>query len=78
MLMLSKKGAEALKQAWADFGAAGADKPLHEAETLGAAALTDLLQAVTDKGLTVNTIDTYKGWMEIDTFEDYQRAWAQL
>jgi phosphoenolpyruvate phosphomutase len=31
-----------------------------------------------DKGLTVHTIDTYKGWMEVDTFEDYQRAWAQL
>ena len=64
MLMLSQKGAAAMK----DHADALADD----------AALTDLLQALVDKGLTVNTIDTYKGWMEIDTFEDYQRAWAQL
>lgn len=64
MLMLSHKGAAALKD---------------HADALAAdAALTDLLQAVVDRGLTVHTIDTYKGWMEIDTFEDYQRAWAQL
>ncbi len=78
MLMLSAKGAEALKGLWSELGAAGADQPLHEAASLGAAALTDLLQAAASKGLTINTIDTYKGWMEIDSFEDYQRAWAQL
>ncbi|MDA1194455.1 MAG: isocitrate lyase/phosphoenolpyruvate mutase family protein [Planctomycetota bacterium] len=76
MLMLSEKGAAALKAAWTDLeGGKGA---VHEAANIGAAALTDLLQVLVERGLTVNTIDTYKGWMEIDTFEDYQRAWAQL
>ncbi len=74
MLMLSKKGAQGLRELYADLG----DGALHQAESLDKAALTDLLQALVDKGLTVNTIDTFKGWMEIDTFEDYQRAWAQL
>ncbi len=74
MLMLSKKGAEGLRELYEGLD----EGPVHEAESLATAALTDLLQALVDKGLTVNTIDTYKGWMEIDTFEDYQRAWAQM
>jgi phosphoenolpyruvate phosphomutase len=77
MMMLSKNGAKALRQLHEELAAAG-DEPLHEAENLTSAALTDVIQALVDRGLTVNTIDTYKGWMEIDSFEDYQRAWAQL
>jgi choline kinase len=23
-------------------------------------------------------VNIYKGWMEVDTFEDYQRAWAYI
>jgi phosphoenolpyruvate phosphomutase len=23
-------------------------------------------------------VDVYKGWLEVDTFEDYQRAWAAI
>ncbi len=76
MMMLSTKGATTLRQVVEELGAASGS--VHEADSLATAALTDLLQALVDKGLTVNTIDTYKGWMEIDTFEDYQRAWAQL
>jgi phosphoenolpyruvate phosphomutase len=26
----------------------------------------------------VQAVDAYKGWLEIDTFEDYRRAWALL
>ena len=28
--------------------------------------------------LDVQAVDVYKGWLEIDTFEDYRRAWALL
>jgi phosphoenolpyruvate phosphomutase len=77
MMMVSRKGAEALRGLHAELAAAG-DAPVHEAGSLATAALTDLIQALVEKGLTVNTIDTYKGWMEIDSFEDYQRAWAQM
>ena len=64
MMMLSKQGAEAARTICADLAPD--------------AALTHMLQALVDKGLAVHTIDTYKGWMEVDSFEDYQRAWAQL
>ena len=26
----------------------------------------------------VTCVSTWKGWLEIDTFEDYQRAWAEI
>ena len=76
-MMLSSKGVAALKGLHEKL-ASEEDGPLHEAKTLGEAALTDILQVLVNEGLTVNTLDTYKGWMEIDTFEDYRRAWAMV
>ena len=26
----------------------------------------------------VQALDVYKGWLEIDTFDDYKRAWALI
>lgn len=42
------------------------------------AALTDALQMLIDEDVPVRAVETFKGWMEIDTFEDYQRAWAAV
>lgn len=50
----------------------------HESASVGRAALTDLLQELIDRGTPVTCIDVYKGWMEVNTFEDYRRAWAEL
>jgi len=30
------------------------------------------------RGHEVARVRTYKGWMEVDTVEDYQRAWATM
>ena len=77
MMMVSAKGAAGLRSLYEELAAKG-DGPVHQAPTLREAALTDLLQALVEKGLQVDCIDIYKGWMEIDTFEDYRRAWAQV
>ena len=37
-----------------------------------------MLQELIDRGHDVQAVDVYKGWLEIDTFEDYRRAWALL
>lgn len=52
--------------------------PFHEAPSLARANLTDLLQELIDRGTSVSSIDVYKGWMEVNTFEDYRRAWAEI
>jgi phosphoenolpyruvate phosphomutase len=73
----SARGVDALRAVHARAQAAGA-APFHEAEQVRRAAVTDLLQALVDEGLAVTCVSTWKGWLEIDTFEDYQRAWAEI
>ncbi len=77
MMMLSEEGTKALRQV-ADELAKKPGAAVHQAKDAASASLTDLLQVMVDKGLTVHCIDTYKGWMEIDTFDDYRHAWKQL
>ena len=44
------------------------------AEGLERASVTHLLQALVDRGRPVVAVDIHKGWMEIDSIADYQRA----
>ena len=48
------------------------------AEGLERASLTHILQALIDRGHAVIAVDIHKGWMEIDSFDDYRRAWAEV
>jgi phosphoenolpyruvate phosphomutase len=75
MLMLSEEGAKKVKEAYDRLAREGKGG-VHQAKDLKSAALTDLLQVLVDGGVQVRSIDTYKGWIEIDTFEDYRRAWS--
>jgi phosphoenolpyruvate phosphomutase len=52
--------------------------PFHEAPSLEQASLTDMIQELIDQRQEVYAVNIYKGWMEVDTFEDYQRAWANI
>jgi phosphoenolpyruvate phosphomutase len=76
MMMLSEEGARRWKETYDCLARAGKERPLHQAASLRTATLTDMLQALVDEGVSVRSIDTYKGWTEIDTFEDYRRAWS--
>ncbi len=42
------------------------------------ASLIDLVQELISRGNAVKAVETYKGWIEVDSFDDYQRAWAML
>jgi phosphoenolpyruvate phosphomutase len=77
LAMLSERGTELLKSAYKK-AATRPDASFHEAPTLAKASLTDMLQELVDHGHTVACVTIYKGWMEVDTFEDYQQAWADL
>lgn len=52
--------------------------PFHEAPSVSRAGFTDLIQEMIDHGHDVRAIDIYKGWMDVNTFDDYQRAWEWL
>ncbi len=75
--MLSPKGSEIFCSEYERLNQLN-PKPFHESPTLAMASLTDMIQELIDQGHPVKAVDTYKGWMEIDTFEDYQHAWAHI
>jgi phosphoenolpyruvate phosphomutase len=71
MAMFSAAGAAALRAVHADLAAA-------RAEGLERASVTHILQALIDRGQRIVAVDIHKGWMEIDTLEDYRRACAEV
>jgi phosphoenolpyruvate phosphomutase len=78
LVMLSPEGCEAVREAYREACAGDPEAPYQEAPRLRQAKLTDLLQSLIERGQPLHAVDIYKGWTEIDTFEDYQRAWADL
>lgn len=78
MALFTPKGARALNDCYHQLAESKPGGGFHEAASLRQANLTDLLQELVDRGHEVAAIDVYKGWLEIDTFEDYRRAWALL
>lgn len=53
-------------------------KGFHESGRFTQASLTDLIQELIDTGVSVQAVPIYKGWMEVDSFEEYQKAWAKI
>ena len=78
MAMFTAKGARLLTDCYNQLAEAAKPGPFHEAASLKAATFPDLVQELIDRGAEVQAIDVYKGWLEIDTFEDYRRAWALI
>jgi len=71
MAMFSERGATTLRAVHAELASG-------RAEGLDQASVTHILQALVDRGHAVTAVDIHKGWMEIDSFEDYRRAWAEV
>jgi phosphoenolpyruvate phosphomutase len=78
MAMFTARGARLLTDCYKQLSEAGDKGGFHEAASLRGASFPDLLQELIDRGADVQAIDVYKGWLEIDTFEDYRRAWALI
>jgi phosphoenolpyruvate phosphomutase len=70
MALFSARGAERLR-------AVHEELLVERAEGLERASITQILQALIDRGDAVIAVDVHKGWMEVDSFEDYRRAWAE-
>ena len=78
MAMFSEKGARIFTERYHSSQAKYKGKGFHEAGEFTKAALPDLIQEMIDSGVTVQAVPIYKGWMEVDSFEEYQKAWAKL
>ncbi len=79
LAMFSASGAQVLRATYQEMQTGhNAAQRFHEADSLETAAFTDMLQELVDRNHDVACVDIYKGWLEIDTFEDYRRAWAKI
>jgi phosphoenolpyruvate phosphomutase len=67
----SAKGAARLREVHAELVA-------ERTEGLERASLTHILQAMSDRGAEVTAVEIHKGWMEIESFDDYRRAWREV
>ena len=71
LAMLSATGTRLLREIHAELDSS-------RAEGLERTSITHILQALIDRGHPVVAVDIHKGWMEIDSFDDYRRAWAEV
>jgi phosphoenolpyruvate phosphomutase len=78
MAKLSARGCQILGEVYRELRERGADQAVHESPSLRTAKLTDLLQEVIRRGHTVSSVGIYQGWLEVDTFDDYRRAWTEV
>lgn len=77
MAMFSEKGTQALRDCYRRSQERYKASGFHEASSVSKASFTDLVQELIDEGHHVNAVPIFKGWMEVDSFEEYQKVWAR-
>lgn len=77
LMMCSAEGTNKLKDLYQEL-VISPSKSVHESPNLEKASLTDILQVMIDRGEPVQSVPIYKGWMDVDSFEDYQKAWSEV
>ena len=74
MMKLSPKGAEVFKRHFHRAKSLFQGKPFQRAKVFEKAYLTDMIQEMADLGVPVHCVIIERGWKEIDTVEDYEKA----
>jgi phosphoenolpyruvate phosphomutase len=78
MAMFSEKGTQMFRDCYRNAQERYKASGFHEAESVNKAAFTDMIQELIDRGYRVDAVPIFKGWMEVDSFEEYQKAWARI
>jgi phosphoenolpyruvate phosphomutase len=78
MAMFSEKGTQALRDCYRSAQEKHTSTGFHEAGSFLKASFTDMIQELIDRGHRVEAVPIFKGWMEVDSFEEYQKAWAKI
>ena len=74
MIKFSPRGAVIFKRHFHRAKEMFWDRPFHRAETFQKAYLTDMIQEMVDLGILIHCVIIERGWKEIDTVEDYEKA----
>ena len=75
LALFSEKGVEILKQVYQRAKKKYKNKPFHEKESFIKGHFNGIIQEIIDSGYPVYALNIYKGWLDVDSFEDYQKAW---
>ncbi len=78
LAIFSKKGADILKKCYKNALKQSKNNKFHEASSIAKAYFTDMIQEMIDTDFQINHLDVYGDWIEIDTFEDYRKAWSEV
>lgn len=78
MAMFSEKGTQSLRDCYRSAQESARSVGFHEAADLTTASFTDMIQELIDRGHRVDAVPIFKGWTEVDSFEEYQKAWAKI
>src|SRR5262245_47477898 len=78
MAMCSEKGTQMLRDCYRSSQERYRSAGFHEAGSISKASFTDLIQELIDQGHRIDAVPIFKGWMEVDSFEEYQKAWAKI
>ena len=74
MLKCTKSGAEIFKEYFHKAKSEFYGKPFIRAKTFDQAYLTDFIQYLVNNGIEVKCLTIERGWIEIDTVQDFERA----
>jgi len=74
MLKCTKKGAKIFKKYFHKAKNEFLGKPFIRAKTFDQAYLTDFIQYLVNNGVEVKCVTIERGWIEIDTVQDFERA----
>jgi choline kinase/DNA-binding XRE family transcriptional regulator len=74
MIKLTPRGSKIFKRHFARAKALYWDKPFQRAPVFQKAYLTDMIQEMVDLGVSIHCVIIERGWKEIDTVEDYEKA----
>ena len=74
MIKLTNRGTEIFKENFHRVKKLYWNKPFQRAVIFQKAYLTDMIQELVDIGVKVHCVIIERGWKEIDTVEDYQKA----
>ncbi len=74
MMKCSKKGAFIFKRCFNRLKQIYTGKPFQRASIFEKAYLTDIFQDMADFGVKINCVIIEKGWVEIDTIQDFEKV----
>ena len=74
MIKLTNRGTEIFKENFHRVKKLYWNKPFQRAAVFQKSYLTDMIQELVDLGIKVHCVIIERGWKEIDTVEDYQKA----